>query len=96
MATTIDSKGNDYLLAFSSPETGWIRDLAQTMGITKEAVVGAAMNKGLVYYMEVFIPKQEVSPVVVIPTAGDRERNYKKAGQPPKKEIDDDACDDVC
>jgi len=54
MATVIDGKGNEYLFTFTQPEKGWIRYLASTMGITKEAVVGAAMNKGLTHYVEVF------------------------------------------
>lgn len=56
MPITIDGKGNEYLLTFSKPETAWIRDLAKSMGITKEAIVGAAMTFGLVHYMRTFCP----------------------------------------
>ncbi len=74
MATIIEHDGNLYLFTFSLPETDWIRDLAQSMGITKEAVLGAAINKGLTYYVGSFLIKDEL----------------------PEKEIDDNACDDVC
>jgi len=74
MATVIEGKGNEYLCTFSVPESGWLYDLAKCMGITKEAVLAAAINKGLTYYVESFLSELE----------------------PPKKDIDDDACDDVC
>lgn len=54
MATVIEYNGKQYLFTFMSPETEWIRDLAKSMGITKESVVGAAMNKGLCYYAQTF------------------------------------------
>lgn len=56
MTTKIDGKGNEYLLTFSSPETDWIKELAKSMGISKEAIVGAAMNFGLTHYMRTFCP----------------------------------------
>jgi len=52
MATIINRQGNEYLLTFSLPETGWISDLANCMGIAKESVVAAAINKGLCHYVE--------------------------------------------
>ena len=60
MATIIDAKGNEYLCTFSEPETNWIKDLAKGMGITKEAVLGAAINKGLIYYVETFAETEVV------------------------------------
>ena len=60
MTTTIDSKGNDFLLTFTPPETEWIREVADSMGITREAVVGAAMNKGLTYYVETFCTRNVI------------------------------------
>jgi len=54
MATIIEYDGKRYMFTFSKPETEWISELAKGMGITKEAVVGAAMNKGLCYYVHVF------------------------------------------
>jgi len=63
MATEIDGKGNEYLFTFSYPETDWIKELAKGMGITKEAVLGAAMNKGLLYYIETFA-EAEVTPKI--------------------------------
>lgn len=74
MATIISRQGDEYLFDFSPPETNWIREIAKSMGITKESVVGAAMNVGLTHYVESFCPKPE----------------------PPKKDIDDNACDDIC
>ena len=63
MATVIEYDGKQFLLTFSEPEKGWISDLAKCLGITKEAVVGAAMNKGLCYYSETFI-KEAVTKMV--------------------------------
>lgn len=74
MATIVERSAKQYLFTFSKPETEWILQLAMTMGITKESVVVAAMNKGLTYYLETFCPK----------------------GEPPEKDIDDNACDDIC
>lgn len=54
MATIVQRNGNDYLFEFSKPETEWIAELARSMGITKESVAIAAMNKGLTYYVETF------------------------------------------
>lgn len=54
MAIVIDKDRNDFLLCFSPPESDWIKELAKGMGITKEAVVGAAVNKGLTYYIHQF------------------------------------------
>lgn len=54
MATVIEYDGKQYLLTFSMPESEWIKGLAKGMGITPEAVVGAALNKGLTYYIETF------------------------------------------
>ena len=74
MAAIIESNGDEYLCTFSVPESGWIQDLAKCMGITKEAVLGAAINNGLTHYVGSFLSNDE----------------------PPKKEIDDNACDDMC
>ena len=63
MATIVDGKGNEYLFTFSPPETEWIRDLAECMGITKEAIVAAAMNKGLIYYTETFVKSKIVDVI---------------------------------
>lgn len=54
MATIVRKFRKHYLFEFSVPETEWIKELAQSMGITKEAVLAAAMNKGLTYYVETF------------------------------------------
>lgn len=54
MATVIEYDGKQFLLTFSMPETEWIKGLAKGMGITKEAVIGAALNKGLTYYVQTF------------------------------------------
>lgn len=59
MATTIDRDGDDYLLCFSVPESAWIADLAKSMGITREAVVGAAINNGLTHYVGSFLTPDE-------------------------------------
>jgi len=54
MATIVQGNGDEYLFTFSLPETDWIKELADSMGITKEAIVAAAMNKGLTHYVETF------------------------------------------
>ena len=59
MATIIEGHNKRFSFTFSPPETDWIKELAQSMGITKEAVVGAAMNKGLTHYVESFCTKEE-------------------------------------
>ena len=64
MTTTIESKGNEFLLTFTSPESEWIREVADSMGITREAVVGAAMNKGLTYYVETFCSREVIDDVL--------------------------------
>lgn len=51
MATIIDRDGDAYLLQFSPPETDWIIMMAKSMGMTKETVVGAAINQGLTHYV---------------------------------------------
>lgn len=63
MATEIDSKGNEFLVRVSKPESGWIRDLAHTMGITRDAVVGAALNKGLTHYVTAFCHKDRPTKI---------------------------------
>lgn len=63
MATIIEFDGKQYLLTFSKPETEWISELAKGMGITKEAIVGAAMNKGLTHYMETFAETEVIDKV---------------------------------
>lgn len=63
MATIIDRNRNEYLCTFSPPETEWLRELAEGMGITKEAVLAAAINKGLTYYVETFAEKEVVDKV---------------------------------
>ena len=52
MATIIEGKGDEYLFTFSRPETEWIRLIANSFSISKEAAIGAAMNKGLCHYVE--------------------------------------------
>ena len=74
MVMMIQKQGNDYLFTFDKPETEWIYSLAHSMGITNEAVVAAAMNKGLTYYLSMITEIKEHD----------------------KKDIDDDACDDIC
>ena len=59
MATIIEYDGKRYLFTFSKPETEWISELAKGMGITKEAVVGAAMNNGLTHYVGSFLREDE-------------------------------------
>ncbi len=59
MATIIEYDGKQFLLTVSYPEKEWIRELAHSMGITKEAIVGAAINKGLTHYMETFAETDE-------------------------------------
>lgn len=51
MATIIDGKGNGFLVNFSNPETEWITMIAKSLGMTKETVVGAALNQGLTHYV---------------------------------------------
>ena len=63
MATIISRDGDDYLLCFSKPETQWILDLAKGMGMTRETVVGAAMNKGLTYYVETFAETEAIDKI---------------------------------
>ena len=63
MVTVIENKGNEYLCTFSVPESGWIHDLAKSMGITTEAVLGAAINKGLCYYVESFLKEDIVDKI---------------------------------
>lgn len=63
MATIIEFDGKQYLLTFSKPETEWISELAKGMGITKEAIVGAAMNKGLTHYVETFAETEVVDKI---------------------------------
>lgn len=60
MATIIEGNKDDYLCTFSLPETDWIKELAKGMGITREAVLGAAINKGLAYYIETFGKSKDV------------------------------------
>lgn len=59
MATVVESNGTEYLCTFSVPESGWIHDLAKCMGITKEAVLGAAINHGLTHYVSSFLADDE-------------------------------------
>lgn len=59
MATIITRDGKEYKADFSPPEIDWIQSLAECMGITKEAVLGAAINKGLTYYVESFRSQPE-------------------------------------
>jgi len=59
MATMITRDGNKYKAEFGKPESDWIQSLAECMGITKEAVLGAAINKGLTYYVESFRSQPE-------------------------------------
>jgi len=54
MVTTIEYDGKQYLLTITEPESKWISELAKGMGISKEAIVGAALNKGLTYYVQTF------------------------------------------
>lgn len=54
MATIITKGDSVYELDFSNPELEWIKLISKALGITKEAVIGAAMNKGLIHYVEVF------------------------------------------
>jgi len=54
MAIQITQQGIDYHLEVSPPESQWIKGVAKSMGITKEAVIGAAMNYGLAHYVTVF------------------------------------------
>lgn len=68
MATIIEYDGKQYLFTFSEPETEWISELAKGMGITKEAVVGAAINKGLTYYVETFAETEVIDKVKDIMT----------------------------
>lgn len=51
MATIIDHDGKQYLLTFGLPETDWIAFIAKSLGMTKETVVGAALNQGLTHYV---------------------------------------------
>jgi len=62
MATIITKCDNVYELDFINPELEWISLIAETLGITKEAVVGAAMNKGLIHYVETFCKPTEPTP----------------------------------
>jgi len=63
MATIIQAKGEGYVSIFSKPESEWIQSLAECMGITKEAVIGAAINKGLTYYVESFRTEKTVDKI---------------------------------
>lgn len=62
MATIITGEGNECIFTFSNPELEWIKLISDTLGITKEAVVGAAMNHGLTHYVEVFCKPNEPEP----------------------------------
>jgi len=63
MATVIEGKGNEYLCTFSVPESGWLYELAKCMGISKEAVLGAAINNGLCHYVESFLKDDIVDKI---------------------------------
>ena len=63
MATVIEYDGKQFLCTFSVPESGWIHDLAKSMGITKEAVLGAAINNGLTHYVESFLTDEVVDKI---------------------------------
>ena len=51
MATMIEYDGKQYLLTCDVPELLWISEIAKGLGITREAVVGAALNQGLTHYV---------------------------------------------
>lgn len=51
MATMIEYDGKQFLITCSIPESEWISEIAKGLGITKEAVVGAALNQGLTHYV---------------------------------------------
>jgi len=59
MAIIITRNYNRYTVSFSVPETTWIGVIAETLGMSKESVVAAALNKGLTYYLEVFCSTNE-------------------------------------
>jgi len=59
MATIITRTHNRYTVNFSVPETTWISVIAEALGMSKESVVAAALNKGLVHYMELFCKPDE-------------------------------------
>lgn len=52
MAMMIESDGKQYLVTADLPEKDWIRLISEALGMTKEAVIGAALNKGLCHYVE--------------------------------------------
>jgi len=52
MAVIIEHDGKQYLVTVSKPETDWITLCAAAMGMSKETVIGAALNKGLCHYVE--------------------------------------------
>lgn len=96
MATVIEYDGKQFLFTFSMPETEWIKGLAKGMGITPEAVIGAAMNKGLTYYVETFAETKEVDRIKDIMDEQIETHDKSSKDEPPKRDIDDDASDDIC
>ncbi|KKM22948.1 hypothetical protein LCGC14_1620150 [marine sediment metagenome] len=96
MAIVIERDGVQYLCTFSKPETQWILDLAQGMGITKEAIVGAAMNHGLTYYVQTFTENEITDRIKDLTQEEIDKPTGDTKDKPSEKIIDDNACDDLC
>lgn len=96
MATIIEYDGKQYLITCSTPESEWITMIAKSLGMTKETVIGAALNQGLCHYVGMLtqIAEHELGKDQIQPEITDDIKEAKD--ETPKKTIDDDACDDIC
>jgi len=55
MATITEYDGKQYLLTIDKPESEWITLIAKSLGMTKQTVVGAALNQGLNHYVSMLV-----------------------------------------
>ena len=88
-------KDSSYSVKFAYPEMKWISELANGMGISKEAILGAVINHGLIYYVQTFA-KNEITDRIkdLMQEEIDKSTGDTK-DKPSEKIIDDNACDDL-
>ena len=52
MAMIIENDGKQYLITIDKPEKEWVTLISSALGMNNNAVIGAALNKGLLHYVE--------------------------------------------
>ncbi len=82
MATIIEHDGKQYLVTVSKPETDWVTMISAALGMSKETVIGAALNKGLTHYVEMLAEitnsNGEAKPAGDSPTESNSEAKERK------------------